>query len=388
MEKGTGCGRTCRGTGTAEVQDAFREIKITAGPDAVILNTRKVLTGEYEVTVAIDPELPSKVGVPVEVKRVKGESFDWMLGGIEPPGVAPVDLGGVKESMRATEHYLAIEERALQNPLLNQYYRVLRRGGAERETLAKLFERIFERWEPSGKSVEEISQRLIEHIAHWIRIGEAIDVVKGRLRTVVLVGPTGVGKTTTIAKIAATNSLIRRRKVGLISTDGYRMSAIDQLRSYAEIMKIPFASAMDTAELSEAISSFSDLDLVLVDTPGYSPFNSGSMQGLKELLQVPDIDEVHLLMNINTPSGEIDEIVRCYQSLGPTHCILTKLDENAHGAMLLNFPCSVNLPFSFVTYGQNVPDDIERADAKRLTKLIFGDRFYERSSGKAQESAV
>ena len=187
-----------------------------------------------------------------------------------------------------------------------------------------------------------------------------------------LVGPTGVGKTTTIAKIAANFSLIDAKKVGLITVDTYRIAAVDQLKRYAEIIGIPLHVAFDPQELKEGIAKMKDRDLILIDTAGRSQNNFLQINELKNYLQ--DVDaEIHLVISATTKSTDVDEIVRAFGQVSIDRVIITKLDETTSYGVILQTCQRTRAPLSFVTTGQGVPEDIEVATGEKLAQLILGD---------------
>jgi flagellar biosynthesis protein FlhF len=365
------------------VHRAFQEIKRTVGPDAVVLSTRKIFDGKYEVTVALDHDIlraGQSTGFEDGGMRApqRRESID------DPGGIAaPGELYEIRQIVESKEHYLSIESKTMDHPLLRQYYRIMRNGGAGREPLALLFEDVLDGWDPAQKSTAAISRQVFEAVQSWIRVADSLKSGRGAPAGIAMVGPTGVGKTTTIAKVASMAALQKGLQIGLISIDGYRMAAAQQLRAYADILNVPFRSARDIDEFKDAVESLRSRDLLFIDTPGFSPADRDFSNRMRSLLQLPGIDEVHLLIGMNTPRQEIDRIFECYRSFGTTHLLVTKLDECTHGAALLNILHRIDLPLSYVTFGQSVPDDIERADIRKLTKTIFGDTCYERSSSNA-----
>ncbi|MCM8774558.1 MAG: flagellar biosynthesis protein FlhF [Candidatus Omnitrophica bacterium] len=209
---------------------------------------------------------------------------------------------------------------------------------------------------------------LIKHIARYIEVSGPI--VAEQCKVVAFIGPTGVGKTTTIAKLAAYFSLMERKKVFLVTIDTYRIAAVDQLKTYAEIIGIPLEVVFTPQELLVCINKNKDKDLILIDTAGSNPFNSLRMEDLKKFLgQSPNI-ETHLLISFTTKSKELLEIFKCYNILKVHKIIFTKLDEAMMFGNILNLSVRINRPVSYITTGQNVPDDIELADSQKLAQLI------------------
>ncbi len=211
-----------------------------------------------------------------------------------------------------------------------------------------------------------------------IHCSPPIQTEVGRRRVVALVGPTGVGKTTTIAKLAANFRLRDGVKMGLVTVDTYRIAAVEQLRTYAEIIDLPMKVVTSPQEMRRALDELSDLDLILIDTAGRSPRDELKIQELKSLLNEANVDEVHLVMSLTASVRSIRMTCEQFSSVNPTSLILTKLDEAAGAGSLLSISRDVKLPFSYLTTGQDVPEDIEPANACRIARLVLGeDRLFD-----------
>lgn len=200
----------------------------------------------------------------------------------------------------------------------------------------------------------------------------------GRRKVVALVGPTGVGKTTTIAKLAANFRLRDGIKMGLVTVDTYRIAAVEQLRTYAEIIDLPMKVVTSPQEMRQALDELAGLDLILIDTAGRSPRDEPRIQELKVLLAEADVDEVHVVMSLTASVRSIRMTCEQFGAVSPTALILTKLDEAAGMGSLLSVSKQVSLPVSYLTTGQDVPEDIEPASSTRIARLVLGqDRVYD-----------
>lgn len=196
-------------------------------------------------------------------------------------------------------------------------------------------------------------------------------------RSVALVGPTGVGKTTTIAKIAAQEALVRRRRVALISLDHYRVAGAEQLQRYADLIGIPMETANDTASLGAALRRFADADLVLIDTPGRSPRDKQAVAALGAMLHgVDEAVEVQLCIAAATAERELDSIIDLHGALRPTRLISTKVDEAFYHGTIVAAQVMAGLPITYLTTGQRVPEDIEVAGAARVAALLCGEEVH------------
>jgi flagellar biosynthesis protein FlhF len=218
----------------------------------------------------------------------------------------------------------------------------------------------------------QLKNRLVRHVEDEIPIVGPIRLTPGRRHLVALVGPTGVGKTTTIAKLAANYRLREKRRVGLITVDTYRIAAVEQLRTYADIIDLPMEIVATPREMHQAMANLADLDLILMDTAGRSPRDEVKIQELKSMLAEAQPDEVHLVLSSVSSAGSLSKTAEQFAAVGTTALVLTKLDEATSLGNLLPLMRSSRLPLSYLTHGQNVPDDIAPAERARLARVVLG----------------
>lgn len=190
-------------------------------------------------------------------------------------------------------------------------------------------------------------------------------------RMVMFVGPTGVGKTTTIAKLAAISALWERRKVLLLTADTYRIAAVEQLRTYAKILGVPMEVIFEPETVSEAIGKHPEADLVLLDTAGRSQKDTKRIEELASLYRVFRPDAVHLLIAANMKYRDMLDVVRKIGVVPITNLLFTKIDETSTYGALLDVVEDFERPVSFLTTGQNVPNDIEVATGARLVEILL-----------------
>jgi flagellar biosynthesis protein FlhF len=181
-----------------------------------------------------------------------------------------------------------------------------------------------------------------------------------------LVGPTGVGKTTTIAKLAARAALIDGRRVGVVTLDNYRVGGVDQIRTFTDLIGVPLQVADNPAQLGNLIDPANDL--TLIDTAGRSPRDHAAIDELALHIEGLEI-EVHLVVPAGATAAQVDELVQRYSALAPARLLFTKLDEYEHAAEVALAPARTRLPITWVTTGQAVPEDIEQPSSARVLEL-------------------
>jgi flagellar biosynthesis protein FlhF len=242
------------------------------------------------------------------------------------------------------------------------------------EVLARrLVRHVAEQLEPDeAHRPEAIHQALCDAVEACVPTAPPIAAVAGARRVVALVGPTGVGKTTTVAKLAANFKLAHGLRPGLVTVDTYRIAAVEQLRTYAEIIDLPLGVANAPGEMRRAIDELGDVDLVLIDTAGRSPRDEVKIRELADFLAEAQPDEVHLVLSAVAGQRSLRAAVERFALVHADRLILTKLDEADGLGGVLAVLGQADRPVSYLTTGQAVPDDIEPADRRRLARLILG----------------
>ena len=249
------------------------------------------------------------------------------------------------------------------------------------EALARRLVRyVSERLEPEDFArPHAVRAALCDAVEGCVPIAPPIAVVPGTRRVVALVGPTGVGKTTTVAKLAANFKLAHGLRTGLVTVDTYRIAAVEQLRTYAEIIDLPLAVANSPGEMRRAIDELGDVDLVLIDTAGRSPRDEVKIRELADFLTAVRPDEIHLVLSAVAGERSLRAAVERFSVVRADRLILTKLDEADGLGGVLSVLGHADRPVSYVTTGQAVPDDIEPANRARLARLILGHEVVQAS---------
>lgn len=204
---------------------------------------------------------------------------------------------------------------------------------------------------------------------------EPIVMDKPGPRAEIFIGPTGVGKTTTIAKLASELSVTQKKKVALLTVDTYRIAAAEQLRTYASILEIPFRVIYSVEEMKQAAEDFKDYDFIMVDTAGHSLHNEELKQGVESFIRtLEDIMECEnfLVLSATTKYRDLIEIADAYSEMVAYRLIFTKMDETGAKGNLYNVRMHTGAPVAYITNGQNVPDDIAVFDAQRIVKNLLG----------------
>lgn len=376
----------------ASTQEALLKIKNELGPDAVVLSTRKLRSGRvplFEVTAALDERsegrrekpLPLPAGAP-QATPARGDEetlasslrrdVEEIKTRLAETAMRPFPYGEFLEMKEMLDTFFDTmgfqRKEKLSGALLKIYHQMVSIGVSR--SRAFLLVSTLERNLPAGELQDEeclcrVAEKLLARsIGLSYRSAE-------RKRICAFVGPTGAGKTTTLAKIAARSALEEKLKVGLITTDTYRIAAVEQLKTYARIMEIPIEVVSDKTAFRRALAKLSDRDLILVDTPGKSSVEPGYIEKLRDLFQIENPVETNLLLPLTSSQDNLAENLARFKPIGYQSIIFTKLDESRHFGMIYNVIDQERKPVSYVTNGQNVPQDIEKIDAGRLAKIIM-----------------
>jgi flagellar biosynthesis protein FlhF len=254
-------------------------------------------------------------------------------------------------------------------------FAMLRKVLSDNEIEAVIIEKLLEKIKKFVKGsynyqyISSIAERILKNVLgqpQTIQFRE-----DGKPTTVLFLGPTGVGKTTTLAKIAANYSLNHKKKIGLITADTYRIAAVEQLKTYAEILNLPVSVIYTPDEIHEAILEHQDKELILIDTAGRSHKNAEQFSELKMLVAAAEADEVYLVLNSSMGPKACREILNHYSFLKEYKLLFTKLDEALVPGIIINVRYATGRPLSYTTAGQSVPDDIEVANTAQIVKSIF-----------------
>ncbi|MFO7569279.1 MAG: flagellar biosynthesis protein FlhF [Smithellaceae bacterium] len=374
----------------ATISEAVGKIKKDLGPDAIVLSARKIRSGKdqaFEVMAALDQNhAASKVSTSVLHTPQKNvattnpeDSLTLLRGEIQEIKSALSNLG--------TEQSLK-RELAEMKEAMNQFFDVLgmRKGRAPMDTGRKLYLHLIgsgfsraaacriveavnsEALDPMKMTNEAAFAAARNFISKSLPRPRLVDEEK---RVKMFIGPTGVGKTTTLAKLAARYSMIKKMKVGLITTDNFRIAAAQQLGTYARIMGLRMETASTPETLSAALKCFSGEDVILVDTPGRATPDQSAFRDLEKTLSAQDI-ETNLLISATSSDDYLQNLIGQYAAFRIHRLIVTKVDESVRFGSLFDVVSRAGSPVSYLTCGQNVPQDIEEATPLSMAELMIG----------------
>lgn len=390
--------------------EAVEAAKKELGANVVVMNVRTVKGKGFfaifkpqmiEVTVAVEDETERKDPLPKSSSR----SITEALGKI-----APIVEKNEAEKKEETHDYepknnLVIEEK-LDNLQKVIEEKIVKSNSDDKEVsetqkeekddeLTKFFD-LLKRTMVDNEIAEEYAVSIIDEPKRTIKPGTPFDVALAGIyqkmilkfgkastitpsehgpKTVFFVGPTGVGKTTTIAKIASKFSVEEKKKIALLTADTYRIAAAEQLRTYANILEVPFRIIYTVEEMESALNDFKNFDYVFVDTAGHSHQNSEQKNMMGTFIHSVDgivEKEVYLVVSATTKYRDLKSIADAYAEITDYKLIFTKLDETTALGNLLNLKLYTDADLSYVTCGQNVPDDIEDFNAQRTVKNLLG----------------
>jgi flagellar biosynthesis protein FlhF len=258
-------------------------------------------------------------------------------------------------------------------PELHEEFASLSTARVSDDLARSLFQRITERLSAAAlRDRGAIREAIRATVKASIKCADGIALHQGRCVKVAFIGPTGVGKTTTIAKLISIYAY-RGQEVAVVTNDTYRIAASEQIKRVAQLVGVPVRVCRTGPEMTEAVNGFADRDLVLIDTAGRSQKDDGKIEDLCATLKAAAPDEVHLVLSSTTSSETLVDTAKRFAPCGFTKIVITKLDEAMKVGLVLDVLSKVDKRLSFITTGQEIPRDIEIADSDRMTSLILGE---------------
>ncbi len=356
------------------LREAIARVRRDLGPTAAILHCREIrrstlgkLWHGSGIEVAAAPSLPKPKQLPTtpepSIKSIPTESPNLNL--------VVEDTSSIPEPPKS----------AL--PSNSALYDETREVLLDADLASELVDELIEQARKEFVGVADLDrsilfENLVQQLTNYLSVMGSLKKreSENEPRVIAFVGPTGVGKTTTIAKLAATLSIVEGHRVGLITLDGYRVGAIDQLRTYSDMLSLPLKLANRADELAEAIESMNDLDFILIDTDGRSPNDQAGIEHTTAMLSessenLSSAIDVQLVVSAGTSARGMMQAIKAFRATKPSALLLTKLDEVPTLGQIVKTSHDAALPISYLTDGQGVPEDLEVADAESLARMIL-----------------
>lgn len=382
-----------------DMQEAVALIKRDMGPEAIIISSRRVrgrglwgfFVRQLEVTAALDEQrvenamTQSASAVAAGFTGAGGHSLASLSGGSVIAGgqPAPGFFSGAVAADLMLRRELAEVKNVLyrladgrqdsgiqeKEPLL-KWRRVLAEMEVEAEIIDELLAAVEKEVPEKGPEQSEIAEvALLNQITQMV---EPYYQNNGVGRVIIFIGPTGVGKTTTLAKLAAQYRLFYQKNIALVTIDTYRIGAVEQLRAYAEIIGVPLEVVLTPQEMRRALETHVQANHILVDTAGRPSKNREQVLELKTFLEViPEPRDIYLVLSCNVKYRDLLRVAEDFSQLNYNKLIFTKLDETESPGVILNLIKYLGLPAIYVTNGQSVPDDIDALYPKKVAKLVL-----------------
>ena len=369
-------------------QEAVMMAKEEMGSNAVVLNIKTTKQRGFkrlfkkdtvEITAALEDKTTSsipvnKINIAVDDNTEKEEK--------KPTAIEEKldNLQSILESRMANSEEKEVDNVKTEKNANFTFIQLIYNQLLENEVDEKYINQIISEIESSLKkesNLDTILASVYQKIV--LKLGSPVEISLENKKTKVafFVGPTGVGKTTTIAKIASMFKLDKEAKVAMITSDTYRIAAVEQLRTYANILDVPLQVVYTLDELNDAIDKFKEYDLILIDTAGRSHKNKEQCMEMLHFVNdcvIPEncTKEVFIVLSASTKYKDLENIVDVYGEIGNYNLIFTKLDETSAFGNILNIKLKTGVNLSYVTSGQVVPDDISLIDAQKMAKSLLG----------------
>ena len=390
-------------------QDAIEKVKDELGMDALVVNIKKIQPAGLfamfkktvvEVTAAYEEDAaPSVTEKPIKIdkaekpkpvtiaqntnvevhkfeavtKDVKIAAQDDKIKMLQDMLYTTGDMLARAQEQLAVSRHRSDVPRKYQNNLVQIFYDTMLNQDVREEVASYILRDLEGIDETSQIDVRFIVKTVYGSILEILKNPTLIETAKNKPQTIVFMGPTGVGKTTTIAKLSSILSIKHGLRLGLITADTYRVAAVEQLRIYADILGIELRVVYAAEEMRDALEALrKKCDIILVDTAGRSHRNKESLGELESLLSKINDAKRYLVLSVTTKYDDLCKITSAYDSISDFDLIFTKLDEADHLGSIINICCLAAKKVAYVTFGQNVPDDIEAVKADKIAKSLLG----------------
>lgn len=383
----------------ASMPEAMKTVRNELGNDAVILNSRVVFTGGFlglfrkkniEVIAAIDhnaarepkPVLREKVTPPIQqrekrndsLKKVTGRNSEANKNGITPGQSEDIlkEIASLKEFIQ-NQSSEAIQSYTLYPEPIQTIEVLMNEQELSSSLKKKMTAALMDKWFREGSKITggEMLACFEDEMVKFLS-EKPCGGITFKKKYVTVVGPTGVGKTTTLAKLAADCLLNHQKKVAFITTDTYRIAAIEQLKTYAQILNVPLEVCYNPAEFQAAKEKFASYDVILIDTAGRNFRNKHNVADLRKLLDFDTESEIYLVLALTAKQKDMEDIFQAFSALPIRQFIFTKADETSVYGAMINLMEQFDIGVAYITTGQNVPDDVEMGSPGNIAKLLVG----------------
>lgn len=355
------------------LRNAIEQMKAEFGDDSIVLGTKVIDVIEnnieqkiFEITASMEEaeiyetekvrnfQVKQSTSFESEMKKLTDKIY-----GVTPKGKKSIN--NISKEVNNKVQLITDEFEELKNDLISRDID---------EKIAKLIIQKVSQYSPFVNKINE-AEYVTSTIASMIPTSDfEIDRSK-KPKVISLIGPTGVGKTTCIAKLAVISKILHNLDIGLISIDTYRLGALDQLKIFSEISNIDFLVAYEPSDLPKFIKKFKNKDIVFIDTVGRSQNNSDLLQGIKDFLNTVKVDETYLVLNSTSDYKVLFDVAQKFKVLNYNGLILSKLDEAISYGNILNLVSKIKVPIKYLTNGQVIPDDIISADSEFIANMIY-----------------
>jgi flagellar biosynthesis protein FlhF len=376
------------------MNEAMKKVRSELGEDAVLLNSKVTYRGGFmglfkkkmiEVIAAIDPEVENE---KMEISKVKTKTASKPV--IQPAysmkteqdsaRLVEVELKELKQMITTLKSKSQFEKFSddVQEILL-----YLKKHDVNDSTLFQLGEEVEGKITIEGLPVEgrdEWAHREVKQFLHHHLKEIELGGISYKRKYINVIGPTGVGKTTTLAKMAAEAVIEKRMKIAFITTDTYRIAAIEQLKTYAGLLNVPVEVIYKMEDFKKAIDKFGDYDHVFIDTAGRNFREKKYVEDLKKIIDFDLQMETYLVLSLTSKERDMREIISQFSSVGIDRFIFTKLDETSGYGSIINIMSEVKIGAAYVTNGQDVPEDITEMNVDEIVRLLMKGFNHERSS--------
>ena len=362
---------------------AMKKIKAEFGDDALILNQKRIKKNrkhpdwkdEFEITAAVDKkdkkskssktfkkQFKSAYSSQKTSTKVSSKQYDLLQD----------ELDYLSERLDLLVNHIKYENLPHIPKSLQKKVKTLIKHGVKQSFSNSIIEKLLISMKGEDfLNDDKIDDKIILKIKNKLSVAGPIKFNKNQPTIVSIVGPTGAGKSTLVAKLAALYKYTYKKRIALISLDSYRIAAMEQLKAFAGIAKIPFMGIYKKEDILKKINNLKDNDLILIDTAGINPGNMKKMVALKEMLRIAKVDNIYLSLSLTSKESYLKTIIKQFMMIPFDSIIYTKLDEVEEYGDILNISLDYEQPIAYLSTGQNIPEDIRLADRKEISTLIL-----------------